>query len=336
MLSKTEREQFYSWTMSFFKNNRAAQSKEVFEKLKEEMPRMAKKIEKAGKKIGALAYIGRHLLPSFAKEGWLKNKDKVWSVEITPDRCPYCLQQIDEVYIIDIENNRYCNADCMEECEGAEPPYDSYWDDYIALFYEFESIYHQYRGTLEDYETITNNGQDSRKIIFTHIYAIKLIDHIEEILPDFEYILFNGGDDGSLATEMNRMVESIQAKLEHLRTMADNIGKLRNPQIKFYSIIIDPAYLNGPGKKDLELKKFMKKYRKYRNPAEPNIWTTDNSDLSHNWWDLLGYLKEALDYVNTVECPLCGKVETEKIRGRSIDEYRYCEDCYYDYELGVK
>jgi hypothetical protein len=30
----------------------------------------------------------------------------------------------------------------MDEYEDAEPPYDSYWDEYIALFYEFEDIYY--------------------------------------------------------------------------------------------------------------------------------------------------------------------------------------------------
>ncbi len=251
MLSKDVKNEFNTWAVAYFKDHRTAQSKDIFNRLKEEMPVTAKKIEKAGKKIGGPAYIGRHLLPGLAKEGWLQNKDRVWSVNITPDRCPYCLKPIDEVYLIDIDENRYCSADCMDEYEDAEPPYDSYWDDYIALFYEFEDIYYRYQGILDDYATVTSKNPEPDKIIFTHRDILKTINHIEEILPNYDYILLNGGDDGPVAGEMNRMVESMQEKLDHLREMADNIAKIRQPQRKYYSITIDPAYLNARERKML-------------------------------------------------------------------------------------
>ncbi|KAF1084037.1 hypothetical protein SPSYN_02949 [Sporotomaculum syntrophicum] len=153
-------------------------------------------------------------------------------------------------------------------------------------------------------------------------------------MPDYDYILLNGGDDGPVAGEMNRMVESIQEKLDHLKTMEDDVRKLRNPQRKFYSIIIDPVYLNGPGKKNAALKKFIRKYKAYANQDNPNIWTTSDLEQRNGWWELLNNINEARNYSNSGECPLCGKIETENSLRRAVDDYQYCEDCYVEYDLG--
>lgn len=336
MLSKDEKKQFYNWAVMFFKSNRTAQSKDVFEKLKKEMPKISKKIEKAGKKIGASAYVGRYLLTSLAKEGWLINNGKKWSIKITPDRCTYCISPIDDLYLIDIDNNRYCSIDCFDNYDNAVQPYDSYWDDYISLFSEFELIYYEYKRLLLECEDVPSKSQNTNKLILTHIDLNKLIDYIGDILPDYDYILLNGGDDGPLAREMYRMVESIQAKVDHLQIMEDNIRKVRGPQKKYYSITINHEYLIGPGKKNVVLKKFIKEHRNYINSNLLNTWTTRDLNQRNDWWELLHNTNTDLDYKNTEECPLCGKIESEKYLRRSYDGYRYCEECYEYYDLKVK
>lgn len=121
-LAKRNRKLFDDWIRNFFKEERRATSKEIWEKLQQDQPRLGKAIKRAGARVGASAYIGRYLLRPITKEGWLHVLNGEWMVQATPERCYHCFSAIDDIYVIDAEENRYCSLDCLEECPEARDP----------------------------------------------------------------------------------------------------------------------------------------------------------------------------------------------------------------------
>lgn len=314
-----DQETFFKWTTQYFRDNRQGVSKEIFNQYKKDFPPEAKRMEKLCKKTGAPAYIGRYLLPRLIREGWLILDKETWTVKVIPERCARCFSPIEDIYVIDIENRRYCSTECMDEAEDAPPHYDSFVDSYFFLFDDYKDITLAYRSLLKD----TRNN-----IIHDHILTKKLQEQTTEVLDNHDSILFNGGDDGPLAAEMYRMLLDLQQYQQGLEELEAKIMKKRPPQTQFYSITINQDYMEGPGKQNPILRKFIKKHMQYRDQTIPNTWTTPKVELRNRWWETLhNSLGYALTYQNTLGCSLCGKRQERKYLTPAADEYLYCEEC---------
>lgn len=128
-LTKDERKEFNQIVKGFFKQAREGSSDQIMDYIHKQNRKLLQRIKKESK-INPIAYIGRYLMRPLTQEGWIKHKRKQWSVEPIEGRCTYCFRSLEEVYLLDIEHNQYCNLNCMDELE-AEYLEDDYWDEYI-------------------------------------------------------------------------------------------------------------------------------------------------------------------------------------------------------------
>ncbi len=83
-----------------------------------------------------------------------------------------------------------------------------------------------------------------------------------------------------------------------------------------------------PGKERCCIKEIYKKIQAIYEPGVPNSWTARDREQRNDWWDSLSHINAALSYTNKEACPLCGKIESDNNLRRSLDAYRYCEECY--------
>jgi hypothetical protein len=113
-LSEKDRQLFQAWTKHHLLKNRSTTSSEIFKALAKDEPGLLKRITKASKKIGPIAYIGRYLLPKFKKDGWLIYENNLWKVNINQGCCAQCLKPLDEVYFI-MGKIHFCNDDCADD-----------------------------------------------------------------------------------------------------------------------------------------------------------------------------------------------------------------------------
>jgi hypothetical protein len=332
-LKEEEQLIFRTWVTEYFVEERKLKSNEIFERLQEDVPRLVKSIKKVSKKSGAIAYIGRCLLSKFRKEGWLTYKNGVWSVQVTSDRCAYCFKPLDELYLIDYNEHRFCNSDCSEEFEEVEDledfkeGYDCYWDKYYFLFDDFSHMY----PNIKEYKSLKEENKLSNPL--TYIELINFNKDIEEIIYDTYYdeIINDEGADGPFAWEIYRMLNIFKEELEELREVEAHIFKHRDKEKEFYSIIIDHNYLAKEGKKNKVLQKFIKKNSKYLMENCSHTWITSEREKRDQWYDELKKVIDGyFDYKNYYECDNCGAIVEQKYTRRAIDNYHYCEECFDD------
>ncbi|OLN28961.1 hypothetical protein [Desulfosporosinus metallidurans] len=329
-LDEKDQQLFRDYVMPFIAKNRSTSSQTILELLEKEEPKLLKRINKTSKKIGPLAYIGRYLLAKFKKEGWLVNEDELWTVNINQERCAQCFKLLDEVYLVDIENNRFCSENCADDFEPEfVEPYDSYWDQYMYLFHTFSELYPKFavfKKPLEKVEVISPS---------THLALLKTLQKIEEHVynPENDGIMLDEGADGPIAAEIYRMLSILNNELLQLRKVEKVFRKHRLKQKGVFAIIVDSEYLSGSSKNDAVFKEFIRKNRRYK-MSKSNMWGTTKLEKRNQWYDeLIPQLKSALHYENYVECPICSLLSEENHTKKANDNYRYCEYCYDDVRL---
>lgn len=257
-------------------------------------------------------------MKSLSKEGWIKKEGKHWVTQYAENYCAYCFRPIEDIYLIDIDNYQYCSENCMDAAEAVEP-YDSYWDYYFCLFLDFKELKPKCDHYLKN---------DIMADADNYLNILQLIQDINEVFdnPDYNDIWYNGGDDGTVAAEMYRMLKTLQKDSETLRKKEEWIRKNRKPQGHYYSIIVDNDSLSNKEVKR-KLEHFIKLYNKYRDENRCNVWTTENIHLRNKWWDRLNKNRVPVSYINSLECPCCGKVDDERNFHRALDNYKYCYEC---------
>lgn len=316
----------------FFKNNREGMSADLVKELLENHRSLYKTIEKAvGKQKVMNDYVGR-LLRNIAKEGWLIYEKKRWKVKPKWGYCTYCFAPLDEIYLIDIDHHQYCNSNCFDEME-AILHYDSYADEYMFLFWEFEKLKGKYRFYLD---------RQFKKDIPNHLDITMIIRDVYDLLNEDENseVLLNGGDDGPLAGEMYRMLMILKKDAEVLEKLLGECEKVLPHTNERFSIEISNEIMRKK-KRPESIKEFIKANRKFRDKENKNKWTTGNSSQQLNWHITLTEEEELKNHVtllNEVECPQCKKIEDKKLCRRVPTGYYYCEECYeeLDFEYGFK
>ncbi|TCT21768.1 hypothetical protein EDD68_11072 [Melghiribacillus thermohalophilus] len=316
-LAKRNRKLFDDWIRNFFKEERRATSKEIWEKLQQDQPRLGKAIKRAGARVGASAYIGRYLLRPITKEGWLHVLNWEWMVQATPERCYHCFSAIDDIYVIDAEENRYCSLDCLEECPEARDPYDSYWDDYVFLYMDFADFH----GEAKDLRHCLPSPEN-------HLGVCRLLKKMDQWFefPDYDDIWFNGGDDGPIAREMYRMLRLLNQDDEQLKSLEREMREARGKQKMIYSIEV--LNLEGQLKENRAFHCFFRKNIKYFDEIR-HMFSTEDVWLWHDWGkELEEILPGAYRSINEFRCPSCGRIGEDNRFERLEDNYKYCEECY--------
>lgn len=320
-ISKTDYEQFRNWCQQFFKNNREVTSRKLVEKLKTSRPMLFNTIEKVVGKGKGAAYIGRFLLTSVRKYGWLTYEKNTWRTKPNWGLCTYCFQELEDVYVIDIDGNQYCDSDCFDDYEATEYC-DSYYDEYLFLCSDFKDLKERYSIFLL---------QKLEPKFEYHLELSGILAEISELLTDTEYttVWMNGGDDGPLAYEIFRMLSILQEDQEELEKVEARFRNERPKDNQMYSIKIDSYFLKKRQKPEV-LRQFVKQYRKYRSKELSNKWTTFYASLRSQWYDLLE--KVPFEYVNEIKCPACEEISDGRWQRRLMDGFYYCSDCAVEYK----
>ncbi|MGM8216618.1 hypothetical protein ACLIA0_13760 [Bacillaceae bacterium W0354] len=324
-----QKEEFYSFKdfcRDYFKKNRHGRSVNVLERLKKDDRELYRTIEKAVGKQKIKGYIGR-LLRSISREGWLIYEKKEWRTKPEWGYCTYCFKELDDVYLIDIEQHQYCSSSCFDEHE-AVPHYDGYADDYFFLFWDFEKL-------KDEYEIFLN--KPIKNDYLTHTRLTMVLRDLYNILDDSDYsaVLFNGGDDGPLASEMYRMMITLKTDAEQLERLLEQCKDVLPPTNQLYSIEISEEIMRKRKRPEV-LRQFVNDNRKYRNKDNKNKWSTSDSFQRLEWYDTLTKdetLKDRVAWINEIECPLCEQVVGSDESRRVPDGYFYCEECYEQLDL---
>lgn len=319
---------FKEWVRGHFAEERSMTSSQIIKLLEEEKPSLAKKIVKAAKKSSGTAYVGRYLLPLIKREGWLKYEEDTWKVNITPDRCAKCFKPIDEVYVIDSEERRFCSTDCADDFDDYIEDYGAYWDEYRNLFYDFSEVYPK----INCYKKLKDVQESVNPI--THIELLTLTKEIENIIwnPDYYDVVNDKGAEGPLAGEIYRIIKLLETNLKEFYKTEKNIGRQRPKQRKLYTIMIDTDFFTGPGKDSETFKNFKKKAARYKIKGADR-WGTVKVMRRSDWYDELKDVAESsLHYENLIECPCCSSLVEEKYTRRAVDDYRYCLECCVEVE----
>ncbi|QOY35320.1 hypothetical protein AWH56_021925 [Anaerobacillus isosaccharinicus] len=318
-ISKEDYLEFKNWCKKFFRENREGSTKQLVEELINVNPKLIKRMEKAVGKGNVKAYLGRSLMTSLRKEGWLWYEKNTWVTKPNWGLCTHCFCEIDDIYLIDIDGNQYCNDDCFEE-HGATEYYDSYNDDYFYLFSEFKQLKEKYTIFLE--KKVQPNYMN-------HLELKQVLAEILEVLNDDIYstVWLNGGDDGPVSYEIARMLQILQRDYEDLNKEDTMIKAKRQSVNQLYSITINRTLLKKRRKPEI-LKQFIQKHRKYRSKTDTNRWTTKDLNMRNNWYEKLNNeLSDGISYCNEIFCPACQEVTDRKWARMLADGYYYCHEC---------
>ncbi|MBB5172463.1 hypothetical protein [Texcoconibacillus texcoconensis] len=207
------------WLKQVMKKQQKMNTHQLWEKMQQEEPTLAKKVKKQSGKSSPIAYLGRHILKPLSEEHWLTRDGKDWVICLPENHCAYCLRSVDDVYVIDANDHLYCGLDCLDDDEEADPIEDGYWDDYAMLVMDFEHYYPEAQRLLK---TADFEDEEDRAL------ARELYDDLDEYLGsgDFTTIYMNGGDDGPLAAEMYRMLMCLEEVHEQLlKTISKDFEK---------------------------------------------------------------------------------------------------------------
>jgi hypothetical protein len=322
--------EFNQFCYGYFKKERERTTLDVVESLRTMNKGLFKKIEKATGKGRAIAYVGSSLLKRLKNEGWLTYERKFWTVKVGWGRCNYCFKTLEEVYLIDIDHKQYCDEECFED-HGAVHYYDSYVDDYLYLFCEYQSLIGRYQYYLRS---------PVKKCFHAHLELNVIKRDILEVLNDdcFSTVLWNGGADGPLAAEMYRVLMVLDEDAKKLESLIEKYKNLLPSTNQLFTIEMDQQLLSKRKRPEV-LREFIKKYRKYRNADQTNKWTTFESSLRSDWYYLFIEDDEVQGKFKTLiesKCPQCEQVVVSKWSTRTIDGYYYCHECYGELDFHFK
>lgn len=313
-IAKSHIENFSSWVRKRFKTNRESTSDVIWNKLQQYDKRLCRAIKRAGKKIGPRAYIGRHLLRRVTKEHWLTYENNQWIARPTNEQCHYCFSSISNIYVIDLDKNRYCNFDCLYDFDEATVPYDGYWDDYTALVDDFDYYHCMYKDFKHYLEPTPAN----------HIQLNSFMDKFERWMemPEYNTIYLNGGHDGPVAAEMYRMLMILEENFKHLKKIQAEITKARPKQNIF-------IYCHLICQKSKLLQNFIKKY-KTNYCQDRNIWMTDDPITRIDWNNELTPVEDSINIFPELCWPNCHESYRTHRFSHANDGFKYCEFCYDD------
>jgi hypothetical protein len=136
-LNKHEYKNLNAFLRNYFANNLISCFSDILQSLEDEEPKLANSLRKASNKLTSETYLARYCLPKFVKEGWLKINGHYTEVQLSLERCSYCFKSNEDVYVIGIDQNRYCEWDCAEKCRYYSDPYENNLDTYHSLFNRF-------------------------------------------------------------------------------------------------------------------------------------------------------------------------------------------------------
>ncbi|MDF2923632.1 MAG: hypothetical protein K0R57_2546 [Paenibacillaceae bacterium] len=133
----TDKELLNNFLRQYFGSNRSTNVQEIMDSLKETEPALAAKLKKASKHLGFKTYLTKYFLRDFLNEGWLTVTNQSIQVKLSLSRCSYCFSAIENVYLIDIELNRYCGRNCIDKLPHYFKTYESGLETYGNLFDHF-------------------------------------------------------------------------------------------------------------------------------------------------------------------------------------------------------
>lgn len=312
---------FKAFCRNYFKKKREGKSTAVLQGLKAYDKKLYRTIEKTVGKKKIKGYIG-YLLRSVGREGWLVYKEKTWQVKSKWGYCTYCFSELDDIYVIDIEHQQYCNSDCLDHHEAVSH-YDSYADDYMFLFWEFENL----KGRYQRYF-----NRPLRKNFETNLNLIMILRDLYNVLNDSNHwtILSNGGDDGPLASEMYRMLIILKEEAKQLEKLQEQCQKMLPQTNKRFAIEVSEEIMRKRKRPEV-LREFIKTHRKYRDQENKNKWFAADALQRSNWYDALSIDElfiHQVSLVDEVKCPQCEDVVESQFSRRVPDGYYYCEECY--------
>ncbi|MEH7226369.1 hypothetical protein V7112_21360 [Bacillus sp. JJ1566] len=326
LIQKQQFLDFKEFCREYFKKDVEGRSVEVLQRLEAENHRLYKVIENTVGKQKITGYIGR-MLRIVAEEGWLIYEDKTWKAKSEWGYCTNCFSPLDDIYLIDIDHHQYCDSDCFDELE-AVTHYDSYADEYLFLFRDFEKLKGRYRYYL---------NQNIKEDFQIHLDLTMILRDLYSILNVCEYstVLFNGGDDGPLASEMYRMLMILKEESIKLEKLLEQCKKILPPSNECFSIEISDDVMRKGNRPEV-LREFIRTNRKYRNKENKNKWSTTDSMQRLDWYNALTEEESLINdvsLINEVECPQCKQVEDQKWSRRVPDGYFYCDECYEELDF---
>lgn len=321
---------FKDFCKKHFKKNRESKSIEFLQALKEYDRSLFRAIEKTVGKRKMKSYIGR-LLRSIRGEGWLSYEEKTWITKPKWGYCTYCFTPLDVIYLIDIDHHQYCDTNCFDDHEAVSH-YDSYADDYVFLFWDFEKLKERYSYFL--------NGSFPKNFK-THLDLMIIVRDIHNVLynDDYSDVLWNGGDDGPVAREMNRMITILKSNAEKLEKLTEQCKQKLPETNERFAIVVSDSIMRRRKRPEV-LRDFIHKHRKYRDKENKNKWITNDPMQRLNWHDDLTAIEELeseVSIVNEINCPDCNQmISSDENTYRVPDGYYYCEDCYQELDFYYK
>jgi hypothetical protein len=219
-LSQENKQKIELFLRDYFANNRSLTTFEIIMTLQEDNPDIFELLKDASVKMNEENYLNRYILPKFKKEGWLSLIKDEWKVQLSHDRCTYCFQPLNQIYVIDIDLNRYCSWECTEKCRYYAEPYENNLDMYSFLFDRFERL-------LPRCLFFNNNTPFSQQTVLLELGEI--VKEIVEIVEDsyYDYIRFDKGKESCVDLEIYRMLTILDQQYERLKsllTRTTNIG----------------------------------------------------------------------------------------------------------------
>ncbi|MCF6094733.1 hypothetical protein L1765_12255 [Microaerobacter geothermalis] len=205
-LKIAERKKLNIFLRDFFANNRIASFFDIVECLQKEYPRLFTKLTESSYKLTIEAYLAQYFLPKYMKEGWLQIDGDNYKVQLSPNRCSYCFKSIDDIYIIDIDLNRYCGWRCAEKCRYYCDPYESHLDTYQELFDRFSTWLPQTR-KYSNFIKMKNTDNISC-----------LVKEIERYVNDVHFDEFRWPleEQSCIESEIYRMLQVLDREVERL------------------------------------------------------------------------------------------------------------------------
>ncbi|WP_156920651.1 hypothetical protein [Thermicanus aegyptius] len=209
-LTKQDKECLIALLRYHFGHNRVTSINEIRDEIRKANATLAAKLKKASKHLGFKAYLTKYFLKNFINEGWLTVTNECIQVNLSPTRCSFCFAAIEDVYLIDIDLNRYCGWNCAEKSPYYCKPYESNLDMYSSLFERFSEWLPLCRQlTANILNASTSEG------------AKELLSEIGRYLDDVYW------DDFLPPHENRSCIDSeIYRMLTTLRKQADNLQKL--------------------------------------------------------------------------------------------------------------
>lgn len=173
-VSKNIRVKLVDYLRDYFANNRSVNKDELVFNLYAEQADWLVQLKDELGEMQIKTFISRYVLPKFVSEGWLKVNVNQMEVQLDPHKCAYCFRPVGDIYLIDIDTNKYCGSECTNSSAYYMDPYEWGIDQYRFFFYFFEKWLPKIR------DVINIASEDDRKRVN------KLIAKIEKAYTDYD------------------------------------------------------------------------------------------------------------------------------------------------------